>query len=137
LFGKWREAQQGVLEEMGRYFDPVPMRRAPLFSEEVMGEGALERLGEVLYEHDEDPSAVTRAGSPYSFARTAGGHEVRLELPFAAKSEVGVFKKGDELVVEVGTLRRHVGLPTSMAALEPVRARLEERMLIVELEEAA
>lgn len=137
LFHKWREAQQGILGEMAGYFDPVPVRRAPLFSEEVMGVGALERLGEVLYENGEDPAAVTRAGSPYSFARTEGGHEVRLELPFAAKSEVGVFKKGDELVVEVGTLRRHVGLPTSMAALEPVRARLEDRMLIVELQEAA
>jgi len=36
-------------------------------------------------------------------------------------------------VVEVGTLRRHVGLPTSMAALEPARARLEDRTLVVEM----
>jgi len=43
--------------------------------------------------------------------------------------------KGDELVIEIGTLRRHIGLPTSMAALEPSRARLENGKLVVELRE--
>jgi arsenite-transporting ATPase len=42
---------------------------------------------------------------------------VRLQLPFAAKGEIGLFKKGDELVVEIGTLRRHIGLPNAMASL--------------------
>ncbi len=63
-------------------------------------------------------------------------YEVRVLLPFAAKGEVGLFKKGDELVVEIGTLRRHIGLPRTMAALQPKRARLENRMLIVEMKEA-
>jgi len=56
-------------------------------------------------------------------------------LPFAAKGEVGLFKKGDELVVEVGTIRRHIGLPRSMAALQPAKARLENRVLTVEMKE--
>jgi arsenite-transporting ATPase len=60
---------------------------------------------------------------------------VRLQAPFAAKGEVSLFKKGEELVVEVGNVRRHVGLPNSMSGLSPVRARLEEGMLVVELRE--
>ena len=60
---------------------------------------------------------------------------MRLRLPFAAKGEVGLFKKGDELVVEIGTLRRHIGLPTSMAALMPTRATLQHKMLTVEMKE--
>jgi len=58
-------------------------------------------------------------------------------MPFAAKGEVGLFKKGDELVIEIGTLRRHVGLPTTMAALQPVRARFEDKTLVVDLREVA
>jgi len=57
-------------------------------------------------------------------------------VPFATKSEIGLFKKGDELVVEIGTLRRHIGLPRSMATLVPARARLESRVLTVEMKEA-
>jgi arsenite-transporting ATPase len=51
------------------------------------------------------------------------------------KGEIGLFKKGDELVVEIGTLRRHIGLPTSMASLTPTRASLENKMLTVEMKE--
>jgi arsenite/tail-anchored protein-transporting ATPase len=57
-------------------------------------------------------------------------------LPFATKGDVGLFKKGDELVVEIGTLRRHIGLPRSMTTLVPTRARLENRILTVEMKEA-
>jgi len=52
------------------------------------------------------------------------------------KGEIGLFKKGDELVVEIGSLRRHIGLPTSMAGLAPARARLDNQLLTVEMKEA-
>jgi arsenite-transporting ATPase len=38
-------------------------------------------------------------------------------------------------VIEIGTLRRHIGLPTSMAALNPTRATLQNKILTVELKE--
>jgi len=76
-----------------------------------------------------------RTGRPYTFEKMDDHWEVRLEFPFASKQEIGLFKKGDELVVEIGTMRRHIGLPTSMAALQPSRARLENRRLVVELRE--
>lgn len=89
----------------------------------------------MLYTEAEDPALVTRTEAPYTFEKHDGRYEVRLRLPFAAKGEVGLFKKGDELVVEVGTLRRHIGLPTSMAALTPTRATLQNKMLVVEMKE--
>jgi arsenite-transporting ATPase len=79
---------------------------------------------------------VTRTERTYTFGKQDGRYEVRVLLPFASKGEVGLFKKGDELVVEIGTFRRHIGLPTSMAALVPARARLDHRVLTVEMREA-
>ena len=79
---------------------------------------------------------MTRTEAPYTFTKRDGHYEVRLHLPFAAKGEVGLFKKGDELVVEIGTLRRHIGLPTSMAGLSPSRAKLDNRVLTVEMKES-
>jgi arsenite-transporting ATPase len=136
-FGRWREAQQEILGEVETYFNPVPVRRVPMFQDEVMGLERLEKLASVLYAPDENPALVTRSERPYSFGRVDGAYQVRVSMPFAAKGEVGLFKKGDELVIEVGTLRRHVGLPTSMAALQPVRARFEDKTLVVELREVA
>ena len=95
------------------------MKRVPLFTHEVLGRERLEELAGVLYPAGEDPAAVTRTEAPYTFANKNGAYEVRLQLPFAAKGEIGLFKKGDELVVEIGTLRRHIGLPMSMAGFLP------------------
>jgi len=41
------------------------------------------------------------------------------------------------LVIEIGVLRRHVGLPRSIAALQPRRATFEGTTLVVELGEAS
>lgn len=133
FFAEARVNQAATLEEMARYFDPVPLRKVPLFQTEVLGMERLRLLAEVLYPGGEDPAAVTRTERPYEFTKTGERHEIRLRLPFAAKSEVGLYKKGDELVVEIGNFRRHIGLPTSMAALTPARARLEDQLLVIEM----
>jgi arsenite-transporting ATPase len=136
FFLEWRASQGRILEEIDTYFAPVSVKRVPLFTHEVLGRERLEELARALYEGQEDPAAVTRTEAPYTFVKNDGHYEVRLQLPFAAKGEISLFKKGDELVVEIGTLRRHIGLPTSMAALSPGRAKLENKILTVEMKEA-
>jgi len=134
-FQEWRASQGRILEEIERYFAPVPVKRVPLFTHEVLGRERLEELARSLYAPGEDPAAVVRTEAPYTFTKVDGHYEIKLRLPFAAKGEIGLFKKGDELVVEIGTLRRHIGLPTSMAALSPSRAKLENKILTVEMKE--
>ncbi len=135
-FAEWHSSQDRILKEIEEYFAPVPVKRVPLFTHEVLGRQRLEELARVLYAEGEDPAVVTRTDKPYTFGKQNGFYEVRVLLPFATKGEVGLFKKGDELVVEIGSFRRHIGLPMSMSALVPTRARLENRMLTVEMKEA-
>ena len=135
FFREWRSSQNQILEEIEAYFAPVAVKRVPLFTHEVLGRERLEDLARLLYGGREDPAAVTRTEAPYEFVKSDGHYQVRLQLPFAVKGDVALFKKGDELVVEIGTLRRHIGLPTSMAGLSPGRAKLENRILTVEMKE--
>jgi arsenite-transporting ATPase len=135
-FKEWRVSQGHILDEIDTYFAPVPVKRVPLFTHEVLGRERLEELSRTLYSETEDPAVVTRTEAPYTFTKEDGQYQVRLHLPFAVKGEVSLFKKGDELVVEIGTLRRHIGLPTSMTGLSPARAKLENRVLTVEMKEA-
>jgi arsenite/tail-anchored protein-transporting ATPase len=136
FFANWRKAQRGVLAEIEAYFAPVPLSTVPLFPQEVLGLGGLQELSRRLYGGTVDPALVTRIEKSYSFAVVDGHHEVRLRMPFVQKGEIGLFKKNDELVVEVGTLRRHVGLPTTMANLMPTKARMDQDMLVVEMRNA-
>ncbi|HKE35433.1 MAG TPA: TRC40/GET3/ArsA family transport-energizing ATPase [Candidatus Acidoferrum sp.] len=135
-FNEWHSSQDKVQRELEEYFAPVRVRRVPLFAHEVLGQQRLQEVAKVLYAEGEDPSAVTQTEKPYTFEKRNGRYEIRLRVPFATKSEIGLFKKGDELVVEIGTLRRHIGLPRSMATLVPSRARLESRVLTIEMKEA-
>ncbi len=137
FFNTWRRSQAEILREIDEYFAPVPVRRVPLFQQEVLGLELLERVADALYENNEDPAAVGSMERPYTFEKNEGVYQVKLKLPFATKGEVGLFKKGDELVVQIGTLRRHIGLPTSMAGLTPARAKLENKILTVEMKEVA
>lgn len=135
-FVEWRESQARTLEEIERYFAPVEVKKVPLFTREVCGLDRLTELARSIYRPDDDPAEVTRTEAPYKFIKNGDHYEVKMSLPFAAKGDVGLFKKGDELVVEIGTLRRHIGLPTTMSNLMPSRARLENRILTVEMKEA-
>jgi arsenite-transporting ATPase len=134
-FNEWRAAQGNFLQEIERYFAPIPVKRIPLFTHEVLGRDRLADMAQVLYGDSDDPSIVTQTEAPFRFEKIGEQYSVRLRLPFAVKGEVGLFKKGDELVVTVGTLRRHIGLPTSMAGLTPSHARLEHQELVVEMKE--
>ncbi len=135
FFTEWRSIQANCLEEIESYFAPVPIRQVPLFRHEVLGLDRLRELAHEMFAKGEDPATVTRTERPYSFRKRDGHYEVRLHAPFAAKGEVGLFKKGEDLVLQVGTVRRHIGLPNSMTGLSPVRATLEDGMLVVELQE--
>jgi arsenite-transporting ATPase len=136
-FSEWHRSHERLLAEMEEYFAPVPLRRVPLLTREVLGYARLEEVTRLLYGDNEDPAAASGLKRPYQFVKHDGQYLVRLQVPFATKGEIGLFKKGDELVVQVGTLRRHIGLPTSMVRLEPCRARLQEGILTIEMQEVS
>src|SRR5579872_4386321 len=90
-FEEWRASQAKVMQEIDEYFAPVAMKRVPLFTHEVLGHERLEELSRALYHETEDPAAITRTEAPYTFAKRDGHYEIRLMLPFAIKSEIGLF----------------------------------------------
>lgn len=135
FFADWRQSQAKTIREMEEYFAPIPVKRVPLLGREVLNVQRLREVAETLYPDGDDPAKPLTTERPYTFAQNDGKYEVRLHLPFATKGEISLFKKGDELVVEIGSLRRHIGLPTSMSALLPSRARLDNKVLTVEMKE--
>ncbi len=134
-FAGWLRSQAETMDEIRRYFDPIRLRTVPFFAHEVVGQERLQQLADLLYPQGDDPALASRVERPFSFHKEDGVYQVRVKLPFAAKGEVGLFKKGEELVVEIGTLRRHIGLPATMAALQPARARLHEAVLTIDMKE--
>src|SRR5213594_434645 len=49
FFQEWRTSQTRILEEIEAYFAPVPVKRVPLFTHEVLGRERLEELARAMY----------------------------------------------------------------------------------------
>src|SRR6202044_1580179 len=68
-FNDWHMSQARILDEIEEYFDPVAMKRVPLFTHEVLGRERLIELADVLYGTEEDPAKVVRTEAPYTFEK--------------------------------------------------------------------
>lgn len=135
-FTRWREAQQRHLQTIEDSFSPIPILKARLFDREMFGTDALEALAADVFE-DADPLGILFRGAAHDIVRNGGGYEVIFNLPLADKSEVDLSKKGAELFVRVGSYRRNILLPDSLARLTAAGATIEEGQLKVRLEDDA
>jgi arsenite-transporting ATPase len=125
-FAAWRDTQARYLERIEEGFSPVPIRRAPLFSDQVVGLEALGRMAQALYV-DEDPTQIFYQGAVQRIEhRPDGTYELLLPLPFATKGDASLRQHGDELFVQVGAHRRHVILPRALMGRRVAGAKLDE-----------
>ncbi len=127
-FGAWREAQRRYWPLVEEAFAPIPIRTAPFFQEEVLGERMLELLGTALFGED-DPLLFYFRGRPYAVRRAEDGFVLELELPFVSKDAVSLSRFGDELVVQVGAWRRNLILPRALVELPTGAASFEGSVL--------
>jgi HSP20 family molecular chaperone IbpA len=100
-FGAWREAQNRYRPMVDESFAPVPVRDAPFFDEEVVGERMLRSLGAAVF-GDTDPTEFFYRGRPYTVRRDGDRYVLELELPFTSREEVKLSRYGDELAITSG-----------------------------------
>jgi arsenite-transporting ATPase len=132
-FGAWREAQQRYRPLVDEAFAPVPVRTAPFFDEEVVGDRMLRRLGSMVF-GDDDPTAIFYRGRPYTVHREGDVYVLELELPFTMKDEVRLTRYGDELVLQVGAWRRNLILPRVLVDAATRSAGFHDDVLRIEFE---
>ena len=66
----------------------------------------------------------------------SGGYELRLQLPFVDKEDVGITHRDGELFVTVGAYKREISLPRALNGKKVTRGRLEEGVLSVTFADA-
>ncbi len=128
FFQRWKDSQQEYRREIHENFRPLPVKEVPLYSEEMCGLLALERLKETLYA-DEDPTQVYYQEQTIKVIQSQDHYSLQLYLPGVSKDKIELSKTGDELHVRIGNHRRNLVLPQALAALEPSGAKLEEDYL--------
>ncbi|MBE9203515.1 TRC40/GET3/ArsA family transport-energizing ATPase [Synechocystis salina LEGE 06099] len=136
FFQRWKSNQQVYKQEIYDNFHPLPVKEAPLFSEEMCGLAALERLKETLYK-DEDPSQVYYKENTINIIQGDNNdYSLELYLPGIPKEQIQLNKTGDELNVRIGNHRRNLVLPQALAGLTPAGAKMEDDYLKIRFAEA-
>jgi arsenite-transporting ATPase len=128
---RWKSIQQKHLSEIKDGFQPLPIRHVPMYEQEVVGLDLLSRMAEDIYGED-DPNSFFFEGKPFDIKKSGQGYEVSLHLPFANEDTLDLYHKGDELIVQVGTYRRIVTLPTAVAGMEAGEADFDGSRLIIQ-----
>jgi arsenite-transporting ATPase len=128
FFKVWKENQHIYKQEIHDNFHPLPVKEVPLFSEEMCGMQALEKLKEILYK-DEDPSKVYYQENTIRVVKEENNYCLELFLPNIPKDQIKLNKTGDELNIRIGNHRRNLVLPQSLASLKPSGAKMEEEYL--------
>ena len=112
-FKAWKEAHAEHLSAIEEGFSPLPVLRAELAPDELVGVERLRTFGELLY-GDLDAAAVLHEGEPLTVERRGEDFVLSLELPFADSDDLELGRVEDELLVRVGPYRRGIVLPDSL-----------------------
>jgi arsenite-transporting ATPase len=115
-FGKWKEIQAEHLASVTESFEPLPILTARLFDREMVGLELLQGMGEEVYGdrevtsilHREDPIRIRKRGPSYLLA---------MRLPFASRDDLDIHRRGDELLIKVGSYKRTLILPQTLQRL--------------------
>lgn len=134
FFQHWKENQKIYKQEIYDNFHPLPVKEAPLFSEEMCGMEALQKLKDILYQ-DEDPSEVYYHENTIKVIKEEDNYVLELFLPNIPKDQIKLNKTGDELNVRIGNHRRNLVLPQTLASLKPSGAKMEEDYLRIKFSE--
>ena len=131
-FRAWHETQKKYIHAITRDFTPIPIAHAPFFHHEIHGLNDLRTLGNALY-NQADPASVFYNSRPVQFVNTKKEKLMKLKAPFldVQNTPVSLHRRGNEIMIEIGSFLRTHTIPDSMAALEPEGADYNNGELII------
>jgi arsenite-transporting ATPase len=129
-FKSWKEAHAEHLATIEEGFAPLPVLRAELATDELVGLDRLRDFAAVVY-GDLDPTGILHCGEPLRVDKRDETLVLRLELPFADRDDLDVGRRDGELLVRVGPHRRAIMLPDSLRRRPVVSATMVSSWLEV------
>jgi arsenite-transporting ATPase len=133
FFRDWGRVQCERIIEVESWFAPLPVFRAPLQDDEVVGLDRLAVHGRALFGQGSPADVLSRA-QPVRFARERGAYWVRVPVPGADPARLDVAVVAGDLVISTPARRRRLSLPRRFAPLHLRAARVDGDTLHVRFE---
>lgn len=130
----WAAAQAEQLAAVRADAGGLPVLELAYRAQEPVGLAALTCVGQALYGVADPAAVAVDAPELLTVSRTTDGFELSLALPLARRSELGLTRSADELVVTVAGRRRVLALPSALRRCTVVGAVLADGRLVVRFE---
>jgi arsenite-transporting ATPase len=129
-FKTWKETHAEHLAAIESGFAPLPVLKAELASDELVGLDRLRDFGRSLYA-GLDPAGRLHTGPSLKIKKRGKNHVLALPLPFAERDDLELGRHDDELLVRVGPHRRALVLPDSLKRRDVAGAKMAGEWLEV------
>ncbi len=129
-FKDWVMAQKRSMDQIQEIFSPIPIRAINILKEEVVGLEKLSEMGQLIY-GEGDPSEILHRETIYEIVEDSNFYVMNMKLPFVKKDYIDLFKEKEDLVVRIGSFKRHVFLPRALLNRKPTQAKLENNVLTI------
>jgi arsenite-transporting ATPase len=127
-FKVWKDIQRKYKTDIIESFSPIPVYYAPLFETEVVGMTMLGRMAEEVFK-DEDPVAIKYNGRAQKVDKDGEDYILAIPMPFVDKKDLSLNRKGDQLIVKAGSIKRNITLPRTLLGFSITKATFEDEML--------
>ncbi|UJF35570.1 ArsA family ATPase [Paenibacillus hexagrammi] len=130
FFAHWMELQRKYEDEIRMNFQPLPILKAPMLQEEVIGPSVLSKLAHLIFA-DRDPSDIFYRGRTELIREEKGEMLLELTIPFVDKADLDLTQTGDELTIAAGAYKRKVILPRPLLGRQIIGAKFADERLII------
>jgi arsenite/tail-anchored protein-transporting ATPase len=129
-FKAWKEAHAEHLTAIEEGFAPIPVLKASLAADELVGVERLRGFAEVLWA-GRQPEARLHHEQQFTVAADGDDLVLTMPLPGASRDELDLAQREDELLVRVGAYRRAMVLPDSLRRRPVTAATLDGGTLTI------
>jgi arsenite-transporting ATPase len=130
-FDRWKQLHVDQLAEIVSVFDPLPVLTSELMDREPIGLELLANHGAELW-GGSDPTRRLHTGKLLEVTERGDQFVLSVPLPMATKSDVRLVRRGDELLVTIGSYRRSILIPDALARRRVTDAVVRNGALEVE-----
>jgi arsenite/tail-anchored protein-transporting ATPase len=127
-FTDWKKNQEIYRKKAEEYFRPIPIFTVPLFRGEILGYDLLKELAEQIY-GGRNPLDRFFLEEPFHLFKKDGSYQLQIRVPFIVREDIQLNTLPEELIIRIGTYKRHIPLPRPVAAAKTVKAKLEGQTL--------
>lgn len=130
-FSRKLAEQKQYIEMIHNAFDPMKIMFSYQMPTEMLGNEMLDHLADMIY-GDSDPTEIYATESPMTFETVEDMDIIRLKMPFVEKNQIELLRLSDDsIVVHVGSQKRHINLPLTLAKKEMIGAELKDHELLL------